>query len=233
MHLHFKPDMTRPNRISPSGLKTFQECAKKFEHKYMLKTPMDPGQRTGGAALGTKVHKALEDRVRGQIRLFPESDHVEILAERMYDGTKGLVEQRFALEFEDLWFHGIIDVLMDNGFTDWKTSKDPAKYAIKKKDMPTDPQNVIYSAVALLANDLTETLSRYVYGRTTDLTKGPTVEVWNTKAEVMERLEFLYAQAFEALYADEYPMNRDMCNEYGGCPYRSSCPMSAEEFLTL
>lgn len=135
---------TKPIVWSHSGLKTFQNCPRKFYH---LKVARDVVDRPHVSALyGSLVHKAAEDHVRGGAPVPPEYAYMQPIldtlkrlpGERFCELKLGVTENLEACEFDapDVWWHGIVDLLIVDEpaglahMVDYKTGKS-ARYADK------------------------------------------------------------------------------------------------------
>ena len=132
---------------SYSSIKTFDQCPKKYFH---LKVVKDVTDESGPEAdYGTKAHAAAEDYIKHGTPIPPEYKVMRPVVERLaqFPGKKlaelklGVVKTRFGYDpcgffDKDVWWRGIIDLLIVNGETahmiDYKTGKN-AKYADMKQ----------------------------------------------------------------------------------------------------
>lgn len=132
---------------SYSSIKTFDQCPKKYFH---LKVVKDVKDEAGPEAdFGTKAHAAAEDYIKSGTPIPPEYKVMRPVVERLakFPGKKypemklGVVKTRFGYDpcgffDKDVWWRGIIDLLIVNGdvahMIDYKTGKN-AKYADKKQ----------------------------------------------------------------------------------------------------
>lgn len=135
---------TKPIVWSHSGLKTFQNCPRKFYH---LKVAKDIVDRPHESALyGSSVHKAAEDHIRDGVPMPPEYSYMNPLlsvlkaipGEKYCELKLGVTEKLEPCDFDapDVWWHGIIDLLVVNEaagtahMVDYKTGKS-SRYADK------------------------------------------------------------------------------------------------------
>jgi len=121
-----------PVTWSFSALKTFQQCARRYQHQYVLKDVKDSGNEA--TLYGTLVHEAIEDHLNGKTPL-PEQHAKFMPAVKKVEDMDGdrYVEYKMALDYNlrpcdfdsaDRFVRGIADVLVVNGTTarvlDWK-----------------------------------------------------------------------------------------------------------------
>ena len=132
---------------SYSSIKTFEQCPKKYFHLKVVKDVKDdPGE---AAQYGTDFHEAAELRIKDGTPIPPKfkqyADVVEVLAN--FPGEKH-TELKLGVRItnkgyepcgffaKDVWWRGIVDLLIVNGETahmiDYKTGKN-AKYADMKQ----------------------------------------------------------------------------------------------------
>lgn len=161
-----------------SGLKTFQQCPRKYFH---LKEAKDVVDKPHEAALyGSAVHKAAEDHIRDGVPVPKKYGYMEpildalknIPGERHCELELGLTEELGPCEFHALnvWWHGIIDLLVVNRekqlahMIDYKTSKN-AKYA--------DTKQLDYMAVGVFAHfpEVTQIKSALLFVVSNDIVK--------------------------------------------------------------
>lgn len=132
-----------------SGLKTFQQCPKKYYH---LKVAQDIKDVPHVAALyGSDVHKAAENHIKNDTPVPKKYDYMvpileslkKIPGERFCELEIGLTESLGACAFRapDVWWHGIVDLLIVNRDTglahmvDYKTSKSSRYADMKQLDL--------------------------------------------------------------------------------------------------
>lgn len=125
-----------------SGLKTFQQCPKKYYHVKIAKDISEPD--TQATLYGKSVHTAAEEYVRDGTPLPKPYAYIQPYLDRLtaVPGEKhcelklGLTEDLRACDFDapDVWWHGIADLVVideEQGLAhsvDYKTSKS-ARYA--------------------------------------------------------------------------------------------------------
>lgn len=121
--------------VSFSRIQTFEQCERKYEFLYALRTVADPGNEY--TDYGNRVHKAIEEYAKGEAGVTPDMAKFKPLVDRVLaaPGTK-LFEQRMAVGWENTpvawdsdqcYVRGIADVLTIDGkrarALDWKTGK--------------------------------------------------------------------------------------------------------------
>lgn len=123
----------KPITISHTHLKTFEQCPKKYYHLYVARDA--PKEQSEAMDFGTKVHTALETRVRDGVVLPDEFAPYEKFAAVLDDHPKkvelkaGINIQGRACGFFDseVWIRGKLDIsiVYDQLATilDWKTGK--------------------------------------------------------------------------------------------------------------
>ena len=131
-----------PAPWSFSRIKAFMTCPKQFYHVNVLK--QFPFQETEAMRYGTEFHKAAEDFIRDGATVPAKFDFalpaLEALAtkpgEKLCEQKIGLTADLEACDFfaKDVWFRGIVDLLIIDGenawIIDYKTGKS-ARYAEK------------------------------------------------------------------------------------------------------
>lgn len=132
-----------------SGLKTFQQCPKKYYHTKVLKDTVETG--SDATRYGTAFHLVAEEYVRDGKPIPPEFMQYKpvldafagIPGEKYCEVKLGLTRDYRACEFDapDVWWHGIADLVIvdaEKGLAhsvDYKTSKS-ARYAdLKQLDL--------------------------------------------------------------------------------------------------
>ena len=127
-----------------SALKTFQQCARRYDHQYIKKDVKDSGNEA--TIYGTVVHEDIENHLNGVAPL--PAHHAKFLpAVQKVEQMEGdrYVEHKMALDFNlrpcdfdspDRFVRGIADVLIVNGqnarVIDWKTGAS-SRYADPKQ----------------------------------------------------------------------------------------------------
>ena len=139
----------KPIVWSFSGLKTFQQCPRKYYHTKVAKDVIETG--SDATRYGTSFHLVAEEYVRDGKSIPPEfAQYTPVLeAFNAIPGVKlcevklGLTRDYTACDFDapDVWWHGIADLVIINEekglahSVDYKTSKS-ARYAdLKQLDL--------------------------------------------------------------------------------------------------
>jgi hypothetical protein len=159
---------------SYSSIKTFDQCPKKYFHLKVVKDIKDtPGE---AAVYGTDFHEAAELRIKNGTPVPPKfkryADVVETLA--AFPGQKytelklgvrvtGTGYEPCGFFDKDVWWRGIVDLLIVNGETahmiDYKTGKN-AKYAdMKQLDLMAGAVFVHYPHVKKIKSGLAYVVS--------------------------------------------------------------------------
>jgi hypothetical protein len=159
---------------SYSSIKTFDQCPKKYFHLKVVKDIKDtPGE---AAVYGTDFHEAAELRIKNGTPVPPKfkryADVVETLA--AFPGQKytelklgvrvtGTGYEPCGFFDKDVWWRGIVDLLIVNGETahmiDYKTGKN-AKYAdMKQLDLMAGAVFVHYPNVKKIKSGLAYVVS--------------------------------------------------------------------------
>ena len=127
--------MTKSLAHSYSALKQFENCPKQYRMQRVTKEVKPSYGET--SIYGNRVHEQLEQRLKGQASLPPESDKYEPLVQA-FESLPGelLTEQEMTLNAQlettgwwdaDAWLRSKIDVLKINSpaavMGDWKTGK--------------------------------------------------------------------------------------------------------------
>ena len=140
---------TKPIVWSFSSLKTFQQCPKKYYHTKILKTEREPD--TTATLYGKSMHTAAEEYIRDGVPIPPQFEYVKAMldqlnaipGEKLCEVKLGLTKELEPCDFEaeDVWWHGITDLVVLNEAegiahsVDYKTSKN-ARYAdVKQLDL--------------------------------------------------------------------------------------------------
>lgn len=226
-------------RVSPSQLKTFLDCPRKWYYGKVLNVP-EP--KKPHLDLGEKIHKQLEDwyleakepeheSIHAALRLPevpPRSEDVIIEMPRNYD--LGLVT-------DGVTMRGRIDVRLppvDGQFTilDWKSTSS-WDWIKTPDDLARDAQGIVYLKYGFKEYpDATSGIFRHVYIRTKGGKGARSVQTDPlTRAEVDDKyrgLEKVVAKMKEAARLqtpDDVEPNPKECQKYGGCPYRDICPV--------
>lgn len=132
-----------------SSLKTFQQCPKKYYHTKVAKDIKEPD--TTATLYGKSMHTAAEEYIRDGVPIPPQFEYVKAMldqlnaipGEKLCEVKLGLTKELEPCDFEaeDVWWHGITDLVVLNEAegiahsVDYKTSKN-ARYAdVKQLDL--------------------------------------------------------------------------------------------------
>jgi hypothetical protein len=138
-----------PIKWSFSSLKTFQQCPKKYYHTKVTKDIKEPD--TTATLYGKSMHTAAEEYIRDGVPIPPQFEYVKAMldqlnaipGEKLCEVKLGLTRELEPCDFEaeDVWWHGITDLVVLNEAegiahsVDYKTSKN-ARYAdVKQLDL--------------------------------------------------------------------------------------------------
>lgn len=241
-------------RLSASQIDLFTDCRRKWAYRYIagIKAPPHPS-----AALGSRVHKVLEDWLTSSV--LPDETTVEGSIARA--GLHNLpppyiAETEGKREFQTPggteWV-GYVDAFFferDGApvaptyalptdtpvILDHKTTADFG-YAKNADSLKTDPQAVLYAYDTLNTYPHPHVDLRWVYYRTKKNRPGSqVVSLRLTREHVDTQIEVIDTIAAEIhdIYRSgvnpaDLPPNLDACNMYGGCPHRAICPISNEQ----
>lgn len=122
---------------SYSSIKMYENCPKRYYHQRVMREVEDTGNEA--TLWGERVHKMLEDRLKGAADLPKEVEKYEPLCAALVNKARGgtlLAEEEMTLNAQlrptgwwaaDAWLRSKIDVLILKGNTaaifDWKTGK--------------------------------------------------------------------------------------------------------------
>lgn len=129
--------MNKYTPISFSRISTYNTCAKKFYHSYVLKDVIE--EKSQAADTGVRAHEAIEHYLKDGVPIPAEFEKFKVMVDHTVKRLKGefLYEHQMALkldktpttwEDEDCWYRGILDMVCihpNNTATvvDWKTGK--------------------------------------------------------------------------------------------------------------
>lgn len=232
-------------------------CERKWWFEKIAKIPTP---QTRGQILGEEIHAQIEHYLRtGEDALgmvaragkhFLPVPGPDLLVEHAFDGRE--------LDAAGIPFSGRIDLghtrgefVDDDGrvcreesphttaeIVDWKTSKNVERYAKSPEEIARTPQMIAY---AEWARRRWPNVDRVRVGHGYLQTEGPRrarknhrVILFDTLAQEWHRISRLAERmrdAARATSAEELDPNFDACSAYGGCPFRSRCPKTAEQDL--
>ena len=230
--------------ISPSQVRTFQECPRKWGFDKIDQIPV---ATSPGAAFGSLVHARLEGYFAhgvdvGDDRAGKVASALATCYPPPGDGSM-LVEKQLVVEADGFAWRGKIDLIYqeDNGkiiVCDHKTLRQPELYALDSVELFRDVQAVIYSHLALKNFDVDWVHLQWTYAATQGAPKPYAVRVLMDRDHVAKHLPALEATAREILAArsattaNDLPPNLNACGNYGGCPYAEHCVRTKEQRMS-
>jgi hypothetical protein len=241
-----------PIYLSPSALKLWTECQRKWGFRYLEHDRQPPG---AGALLGAEVQDTQLDPYLATGRPFdfdrPSGEIANALVPLIpAPGTPGLVLRR-KFEFPspkggygywgelDLWAPDSSVVPGLGGAPlvgDFKTTKN-LDYALSAEDLRTDFQAQLYAMTTVLEDDANEVDLVWWYVRTRKPHRTQRVHLRVTAEHVVDQFQRIEEIATEPVTirranpkVQDLPPNPRMCDQYGGCPYRHKCNLSPAVF---
>lgn len=207
-----------------SSIKMYENCPKRYYHQRIMKEVKDTG--SDATLWGERVHKMLEDRLKGAADLPQEVARYEPLCQSMVklaEGGKLLVEEEMTLNAylrptgwwaADAWMRSKIDVLILKGKTaamfDWKTGKrrpDPSQlelFALQVFAHCPEVEEIKTSFVWL--QDMSMDHETYTRSMSTDL--------WETLLKKISRIE-------KSLESETWPAKPSGLCKF--CPCKTFC----------
>jgi CRISPR/Cas system-associated exonuclease Cas4 (RecB family) len=189
--------MSKKMPVSFSRLNTFEQCGKKFEYLYVLKTVQDAGSTA--TEYGTRVHEALEKVAKGEAEHTHESaPFAGLLTRILQQPGEKFFEYQMTVDhtltpcgwMDDVaWIRSIADILIVNGdkawVGDWKTGK--------VKDDPTQLQLFAYMTFIHFPQ-VVEVKTSYIWmlkGELTTMrfTRNMMGHLWNAIQPRLDRLQ--------------------------------------------
>ncbi|NJN63639.1 MAG: hypothetical protein HC882_01355 [Acidobacteria bacterium] len=233
--------------ISPSQATLFTECQRKWAFRYLEKVE---APQNAYAALGERVHKVLEDWLlfatppdtyetfqvedKGRVsthypgRIAYAGMHhlprpgtpMDVEFAFRLKGWTGKIDLGYEKQHDD---HGRVHVVHDH-----KTTTN-LNYAKTPDDLKSDAQGLIYAFVALEASGAPHVLDQWVYYQTREPYKSLKTELLMTRTLCEDGMVFWEDQASmirslrrQKPRAMDLEPSPEMCDRYGGCPYRDS-----------
>ncbi len=87
-------------RFTPTRLKDALECRRRVYYKYLLS--IRPDEEEGDAAVGSVIHKALEESVKEKERLHNADEYFSMILSKVYPSLGGALDRfRFTVEWEE------------------------------------------------------------------------------------------------------------------------------------
>ena len=232
---------------SASQIGLWISCNRRAGWKYICKYP-EPQHPS--AALGTRVHKVLEDNKRLGLLIDRTTEEGAIAAEVLpyteeyrYEGPDGAVqlEGPITVMGRHHW-RGFKDLSAPGEIIDYKTSSDPFKWGKTPGELLADPQAILYAQhyYTSVPADAPTVKLRWLYLKTRKPYGAHPVELEMTREhaaagfEVLERFADEMVAAENAAPADVAGKHKyvltlahdpSRCREYPpmGCPYRAHC----------
>jgi hypothetical protein len=230
-------------RLSASQIDTYRLCPRKWAWGYIARIKTPPNRF---AALGTAVHKVLEDWLQRGVPPRRDSETGQIaLAGLKFLPAPGqaVVEGRFYWDLPDEAFDLV-------GVMDWRDTCDGVprvgdhkttgdfKWVKAPGDLIEDVQATIYAKRALVQTGAPAVKGRWVYYRTVRPFAARCVDYSATVQEIDQRFAGILDTGREMVAwhrrkakAVEVPTDVHACDTYGGCPYRDKCNLSSKERL--
>ncbi len=227
-----------PRPLSYSSLKLFETCERKWWFRYVKKLK-EPENR--GTAFGSALHVDLQHYLTtgdlpqpGRNRqLIARALALDLLPE---PGTVA-VEQKFNVPFGNTTLIGSIDINAtreaDISVVDHKSGRDP-KWRLTEEQLQQDVQVQLYLKVAgTLADWKPETYTaQHIWYRSegpisvhgvgpVEFTHEQIEKTWAEKLSIVPYLQLVDGTDDVTMI----PGNRRACDDFGGCPYRSTCNM--------
>lgn len=152
--------------FSVSQIKLFKTCKMCWALRYLDKMEQAPN---AAAQRGVDIHKLLEDYLRDGKPIDPSSKYGKMamsgIAHLPMPGTCE-VEDKFAFQYEDIFFRGIIDFYYKKNdiwvVADHKTTKN-FQYALSAPMLAKDLQAALYAFYIMNKMDCTEAELNWVY----------------------------------------------------------------------
>lgn len=244
----------RELRTSASQIESYRLCKRKWGFDQIDGIPR---AQTPAAALGDRVHKLREDYLNFGIwpsRTTWEGQLALIGLEHLPPPRLPLVELRFDFGLgPNIRFRGRIDFLVPNGRYDgnriWGTPGIPLvgdhkttsrTLFIKTPEKLTreDPQAAIYGAYALAVSGANEVDLHWSYMvKTTPRPGQKQVRVRMSRMQVEDSFtravndaqEMLTLVNIHGIRAAQLEPNVRACEAFGGCPYKSVCPLTDQQ----
>jgi len=234
--------------VSPSQIKTWRDCPRKWGFEKLDGLRGDPGQ---GAIIGGAVHKVLEAYFRGE-PLPNYSQRVLKIARAMIDHYTmrgwtaplpgSCIEREFWLLRDGWLYHGLKDINIRRAgrrlIVDHKTSSNPRKYGLTDATLPHDEQALIYAIDDLESFDLREVDLEWTYARNKGAPAPYTVSCTLHRSFVEDKMGAIDVTARDIVRARRdaerainlepaghyQPPDKSACGKYGGCPFIQFCP---------
>ena len=246
--------------VSPSELSTYNRCQRLWAAKYVSdQWPLARGD-TGNMRLGSAYHSVCDKYLaQGIIPTDPSNPLTTMFLAALPYLPKpftGRVEHRFTRTIGGVPYQGRLDWQAPGHIIDHKTSKDPQRYGLRAvEDKLSDEQTVIYCAEYIADRDSIVFDHIYVrphkeaaikFGLPTtgrpDVPSALPSPVTLHREQLSAVWEPLVGEPSARLYSirtkgknrdpKDFPMpeNLSVCDEFGGCPCRSTCHAGLNPF---
>ncbi len=246
------PSSALPYPVSASQVELFAKCERAWWFRYVGRLP---SPQTEAQARGTRIHKAVEDKILGKrisVALAPDELRMVDAAIRVLSG-RVLNNVNFRAEGEifiptypggPLW-RGFIDLWLPDevpqSVLDYKTTSD-FRYAKTPNELSRTIQMVSYGKWAFAQTAAKSVRLEHLYVRTRGAAKTHAVETSVTREHVetewlslMPRVRKLVTLRSCSSSDDMTPNGVDtgQCHAYGGCSYREHCGLSPNSLITI
>jgi hypothetical protein len=239
-------------RISPSALKVWRRCKRKWAFKYIqkLKEPTSAKQqfgtdghthleswiRAGTPPPNTETGRAAKQLIRGDYIPAPSPELVPWVEKQIVIDMGHIHPKTILFGYSDLI---VPPTLIECAVvTDYKFTGS-MRYAMSPSDIEKDPQGLIYGRYAMNEFGSTKAKARFLYSASSNPTMGPRQPNGSRKVEVefdstlpvfqkgwgeIERdVEDIVHAKLAWKTAAEAPYNADACGDFGGCPFEHLC----------
>lgn len=240
-----------PGVLSPSQIETFLDCERKWAFIYISGIRPESG---GAAALGGKVHKQLEQYLKGEVKSlnFTEPGGVGDIASLLLahlpppkaPGMKIEGAFKFQSPTTGIFYRGFKDVVLsppefELTVMDHKTTSNIAAWAKSAEALKTDTQAIIYAHHELTRwPDVPHVKLQWNYAQTKGPKRSLPVVVTLDRQHVADefaKIEVDGRRILSTLKVKPDPLSLPptpaSCEKYGGCPYRYKCNLSPEQTL--
>lgn len=234
---------TKIRRYSASQIKTYNDCPRKWAHRYIDHRESPPNKY---ALWGIKLHKDTENYLNGKSIKEIDNDNLKIILpsiKHLPQPGDCTTESRFDL--------GLIGLGALVGYIDIKTYVDDIpinidikttsdlRWALTPEELASDVQSVIYAKARMLEESCRKVRNRWVYmQRNLNNPATRKVEAEMYSSEVDEHMANLITtiQQMGDLYdsgskAKDVDPKTTACDKYGGCPYKEFCNLTGKERL--
>lgn len=224
---------------SPSQLKTFRDCKKKWHYNKILELDIPS---TGATDLGDTVHKYIEDYLAGKLPVEGLADEIVAPSIPFLDEVRGknpIVEISFINEKMVVPYKGRIDLFWIEGrkgyVVDHKTSGN-FKYIPDPIDLIDDPQAIGYSAYVFDTYDIDEVEFSLHFLSSKKPYRAKFVTVHYTRESIIEHLksinnDLLSMVETSKMQNSKVDKNENACFKFGPCPFRARCLSSGTDLI--